>query len=104
VRRDYGTIRREEEHVKKSGAQLDREIAAVAAQPRSRPGDDPELWSDQELGERLRKYRARPHAPGMSEIRKFHALMDEAIERRRAAGERGTTDEIWKRILLEHAQ
>jgi hypothetical protein len=89
--------------VKKSGAQLDREIAA-AAQPRSRPGDDPELWSDQELGERLRKYLAHQHAPGMNEIRKFHAMMDEAIERRRATGERGTTDEIWKRILLEYAR
>jgi hypothetical protein len=90
--------------VKKSGAQLDREIAAAVAQPRSRAGDDPELWSDQELGERLRKYLARPHAPGMSQIRQFHAMMDEAIERRRAAGELGTADEIWKRLLLEYGR
>lgn len=82
----------------KTARQLDREISQVVA---SRPGDPPELWSDAELRAKLTKHlRSGPHA--LSTVRRFHAMMDEEIERRIAKGETGDRDKIWYGILAEY--
>lgn len=63
-------------------------------------GDAPELWSDAELKRELTKHLGRgPHS--MKAIRRFHEMMDELVERRQAAGARGTPSEIWARCVEE---
>jgi hypothetical protein len=71
------------------------------SQPRSMPGDDPELWSDQELADRIRRHLRRGEA-SLKSARAFGGMMDEAIERERAHGVAGTREELWEQILARH--
>lgn len=68
-----------------------------------RPNDPPELWSDAELRHELEKHLRRgPHA--LKAVRRFHAMMDEWVERRRATGARGSDAELWTRAVEELSQ
>jgi hypothetical protein len=83
--------------LKKTTAQLDREIAAIV-QPRSRPGDGPELWSTPELEAEIRKYLQRGlHA--LASVRRFGGMMDELIDRLQAEGDRRSRTQLWERIV-----
>lgn len=62
--------------------------------------DPPELWSDAELKRALEKHLHRgPHS--LRNIRRYHTMMNEWIERIRATGARGTDAELWTRAVEE---
>jgi len=63
--------------------------------------DDPELWSDQTLADRIRKHLRRGPT-SLKNVRAFGGMMDEAIERERAKGGVGTRAEIWERLLARY--